>query len=723
MKTRPTISIASPLIAAFLIGASLLIAAQASNLGAGQQGEVRPEASLTPVSHLPLGFKNYDWSSISDWTRTARIGTPYDYPDEEWVSWEHAVDRSVADGVNVLIDWECISDSYEGRILDPDSCLPDIQWMAEYVHDHHPGVRYIIYIAPLEMQTSDSDMNLDGADDNGKDSTYTDHPDWLQVGIDGRPAVFYGSLPGMPFWVDPTSEDVWLSPNVSEYRNLIMDLAQDMAATGIDGVWFDVPFLVHDFGEGWQEQWPDSNPEAQAQFLTDTGYPMPTAVAWDDPAWREWIAWRYEQTAGFIEEFNQALKSANPEIKLIIETSTGSGVNSTNHGSHVMDLPQVSDLTAHEFCAPYETPKYYAWPHMLSTLAYYRAVDGDHPSWMLTYVNEGLVDLARLHAATVLASGLNYYTSGTQGMTGMPDAAFRRQLFLWLEDRERTYYDPPLEPYSNVALLYSRQTLDYVSRGDWEISDSYDDYHGMAMLLLESHIPYRLITDRDLSSISQFDALIIPSFVAMSSSQAQAIRDYVNNGGAIIATGYTSLHNERGMDQSDFQLADVFGVHYNQADPDTVYVNNYGAGQSVFSPFMYGAEYYWGAAPDWEGGDPGQAEEARNRFLDEMWTQAGVAPILSTNAPREVMFLVFKRYDQLQVRIMNYRGVRKGDAVPTPLSNVTVTLELPPGMSITSAQKLSFLGNWQSQGFSQPDADHVQTTFNLNIHRVMAFNR
>lgn len=672
---------------------------------------------------MPLALRNHRWSSISDWTRTARIGTPYDYPEEEWVSWQHAVDRSVADGVNVLIDWACVSDTYQGRVLDPQSCLPDIEWMADYVHENHPGVHYVLYLAPLEMMTTDSDLNLDGVDDDGRDSTYTDHPEWLQVGIDGRPAVFYGSMAGMPFWVEPTGEDVWLSPNVPEYRNLIMDLAQDIAATGVDGVWFDVPFLVHEFGDGWQAQWSDHSPAAQVEFLADTGYPMPSVVNWDDPIWQGWIAWRYKQTAGFVSDFNQALKSVNPDVRLIIETSTGAGVSSTSLASHVMDLPQVSDLTAHELSAPYETPKYYAWSQMLSTLIYYRGVDGEHPSWILSYVNEGLTDLARLHAATIVTSGLNYYTSGNEGMSGLADVAFRRQLFHWLEDEEMTYYDPTLQAYANVALLYSRQTLDYVDRGNWETSEAYDDYQGLAMMLVESHIPYRLITNSHLGEISDFDALVLPSFAAMSSTQAQTLRDYVNNGGTILATGDTSLRNELGIEQNDFQLADVFGVHYTEAGPQTVYVSDYGAGRSVFSPFMYGAEYYWGAAPNWEGGDPAEAQEVRNKFLDEMWSVAGVTPVLSTNAPRKVMFLAFQNHEQLQLRVMNYRGVGLGDAVPASLRDVEVTVELPPGMAVASARKLDFLGNWQPQGFIQPDGRHVRVTFDLDVHSVIVFNR
>lgn len=679
--------------------------------------------SATPAEHLPLAAESDDVSGMTDWPREARIGTPYDYPEDEWEDWERAVERSVADGVNVLLDWSCISDTYQGRVLDPDSCLPEVERRAQHIHTRYADVRYVLYIAPLEMATTDSDLNRDGVDDDGRDSTFTDHPDWLQVGIDGRPAVFYGSMPAMPFWVDPTSEDVWLSPNVPEYRGLIMDLARDIAATGVDGVWFDVPFLVHDFGDGWQAQWSDHNPAAEAQFLADTGYHIPTSVAWDDPAWQEWIGWRYAQTASFIEDFGEALKAADPHVRLIIETSTGAGVNSTTHASHVLDLTSVSDVTIHEFSDPYDVPKYHFWPHMLSTLAFYRGVDGDRPSWILSYVQEGQADLAQLHSATVLTAGLNYYTSGSEGMSGLPDEAFRRQLFHWLEEYEAIYYDPSVEPYANVALLYSRQTLDYVDRGDWDTSEAFDDYQGLAMMLLESHVPYLLETDQDLTKLSRFDALVLPSFTAMSSSQARIVSDYVKDGGTIIATGDTSLRDELGILQADYQLADVFGVHAGQVDTDEIYVHEYGQGCSVFAPFMFGAEYYWAAAPTWDGGEPGAAEEIRARFLEELWSAAGVTPILETDAPPGVLFLVFKKHDQVQLRAINYQGVSQGNATPTPADHMTVQLVLPPDMEATSALALDFLGDWQRLLFTRLGPGHVATVFDLDTHAVVAFER
>ncbi|MGA9348902.1 MAG: beta-galactosidase trimerization domain-containing protein [Anaerolineae bacterium] len=684
-------------------------------------------------------------SDSAGWTRTARIVTPYDYPDEEWTTWEDAVDRTVADGANVILDWADFSDTYPGRVLDPAPGLADLQQRVEYVHTHHPGVRMIVYIAPLEMQTPDADMDMDGQPDPGVHTAWTDHPDWLQMGIDGRRAVFYGSMPGMPFWVEPTDEDVWLCPNVSEYRNHIMGLAGDIAATGVDGVWFDVPFFVHDFGEGWQEQWPCHCSTCRVKFQADTGHALPEPPStpdWDDPAWQAFVAWRYEQTSGFIADFDSALKAVNPDIQLIIETSVGPGVTATQHGNSPLDLPGVSDLTAHEYGGPFTATKYYGWLAMLADLLFWRHTDGDQPSWLLSYVeagHPGTVDVARLHAGSVLTAGFNYYTSGTEGMAGAPDLDFRRQLFGWLAGHDGAYYDD-LQPYANVALLFSRQTLDHLDRGSWDSEYAYhDEWKGMAMMLLESHIPYQVITKVELTAktLAEYEALVLPLFGAVSTALAQAIRDYVAGGGTIVATGATSLFDAQGQQLPDFQLADVFGVSYNEADYETVYVNDYGAGRSTFSLYPYPREYFWAAAPilrlplrpaqgfgsgqAWGGGNPAQAEAIRQAFLAELWNPAAITPVLSTDAPRGVVLLPFAGHEEVVVRAVNYVGVNTGDAVPTPQDDLSLTITLPAGRSATAGEMLDYLGDVQPLSFPAPASPDVQVTFDLDISAVLSF--
>jgi uncharacterized lipoprotein YddW (UPF0748 family) len=698
------------------------------------------DSDYTPHNKPAEGvLRAYYLPEPEDWTRTARIATPYDYPDDP--QWQDAIDRAVADGANVILDWADFSDTYPGRVLNPAPGLVDLQQRVEYVHTHHPGVRMIVYIAPLEMQTPDADMDMDGQPDPGVHTAWTDHPDWLQMGIDGRRAVFYGSMPGMPFWVDPTDEDVWLCPNNAEYRGLIMSLAADIAATGVDGVWFDVPFFVHDFGEGWQAQWPCHCPVCRAKFQADTGYTLPEPPStpnWDDPAWRAFVAWRYEQTNDFIVDFGAALKAVNPEVQLIIETSVGPEVSAIQHGNSPLDLPGVSDLTAHEYGGPHTATKYYGWLAMLADLLFWRHTDGNQPcetcisqgqpSWLLSYVEAGhpdTVDVARLHAGSVLAAGFNYYTSGTEGMAGTPDPDFRRQLFGWLADHDDAYYNAGLRPYANVALLFSRQTLDYLDRGSWESDYAYhDEWRGMAMMLLESQVPYRVITEADLTAetLADYDALVLPLFGAMSPAQAQVIRGYVAGGGTIVATGETSLFDVQGQQLADFQLADVFGVSYNQADYEIVYVNDYGAGRSIFSLYPYPREYFWAAAPTWSGGNPAQAEAIRQAFLAEVWNPAAITPVLTTDSPRGVILLPFADDDELVVRVVNYVDVDTGDAVPTPQQGLSLTLTLPPNRSATAGEVLDFLGNTQPLPFTTPDDSHVQAAFDLDISAVLHFS-
>ena len=667
-------------------------------------------------------------SGSADWLRTARIATPYDY--EGWSGWANAIDQTVADGANVILDWAAFSDTYPGRVLDPGPGLADLQQRVQYVHTHHPGVHYLVYIAPLEMQTPNADTDMDGQPDPGVHTVWSDHPDWPQMGIDGRRAVFYGSLPGMPFWVEPTDEDVWLCPNNPEYRDLILSLAADIAATGVDGVWFDVPFFVFDFGEAWQAQWPCYGPICRTKFQTETGYTLPPPPAtpdWNDPAWRAFVAWRYTQTNAFIADFNAALKAVNPDAQLIIETSVASGVTATQHGNSPLDLPGISDVTAHEYSGPYRAPKYYGWLDMLADLLFWRHTDGTHPAWLLSYVLSGrsdTLDVARLHAASVLAAGFNYYTSGDYGMTSTPDPAFRRQLFGWLADHNDVYYAADLQPYANVALLFSRQSLDYLDRGDWDSDYAYhDEWKGMAMMLLESHIPYRVLSEADLTpeTLARYDALILPFVGAMSPAQAQVIRDYVADGGTLIATGETSRFDAQGQPLPDFQLADVFGVGYNEAREGVVYIHDYGAGRSVFTLERYPSRYFWAAAPVWNGGNPAQAEALRQAFLDHVWAAANVSPVLTTDAPREVILLPFVGDNRLVVRVVNLTGVGQGDAVPTPQTRLSLTLTLPAGYSATAGEALDFLGDAQSLSFTAPDAAHLQTTFDVEVSRVLRF--
>ena len=59
-----------------------------------------------------------------------------------------------------------------------------------------------------------------------------------------------------------------------------------------------------------------------------------------------------------------------------------------------------------------------------------------------------------------------------------------------------------------------------------------------------------------------FKTLILPNIAALSDSQCQQLREFVQRGGSIIATYETSLYDEMGVQRQDFGLADLFGASY-----------------------------------------------------------------------------------------------------------------------------------------------------------------
>ncbi len=669
-------------------------------------------------------------SSASDWTRTARIVTPYDAPDvdeSDW-AWEDLIDEAVADGANVILDWTCASDGWEcleGAGLD--AALTTIRRRAGYVHTRHPGVHYIMYVGPLEAVTEGVDDDLDGRVDPGQEarSLAVQHPDWAQIGVDGRPAVFYGSMPGMPFWVCETCEDVWLSPAHPEFRRLTLEKAARLAATGLDGLWFDVPFLLFDFGEDWQEQWADLSPAARALFHAQTGLTLPAPPFepdWEDPVWQTFVDWRYRLVRDFVGEYARTVHAVNPDFRLIMETSVPVGMVATQRGASPLDLPLVSDLTAHEWGGLERPSSYYRTLDFLATLLAWRHVDMafGQPSWLLSYVEAGHPDTAaqaRLHAAIVLGAGFNYYTSGDEGMSRVVDPAFRPELFAWIAANEARLYPPALRPYANLAVLYSQTTMDYRDRGDWEQAERTDAFYGTLGLLLESHIPFEVLSERQLDRLDEFETLLLPQVEALSDAQAAELRAWVEAGGRLIVTGEEAVrYDERGNPRRDYALADLFGVHFGEADWE-VYASQAGAGTVVFAPLNYGQEYRW-ATGYWdesgEDADPERAEAMRSAFVEEILSPAGVSPLLETDAPPSVVFLPCRTAEGLSVRVLDFTGLDAGRANPAPHAGLHLTLRLPPGARVEAVSVTDFLGETRPLDF-RAEGSALLLTFDLHL--------
>ncbi len=654
----------------------------------------------------------------ADWVRTARI-----MPRMWWdLTWEQAVDRAVSNGANVILDWVGLSDTYPNRI-NPVADLETMQAAADYVHSRHPGVRLIYYVGGLEMQTPDSDMDNDGRDDDGRGSVWTDHPDWVQVGIDGTPAVFYGGYsPGMPFWVPDRAEDVWLTPAAPGFMELMTGLAARIAETGVDGVWLDVPFLLSDFGDEWQDQWASADEYSRALFEAETGYPFPDEADWDDPAWAAYIRWRYGQTERYVGAFNAAMKMVNPEAQLIVETSVIDGVSRIRTASDLWALPEISDATAHEIGAgvgddgPPEVIGEYQWLRFLAQLLYARATDRGQPGWLLSYVHQGRADLLRLHSAVALTAGMNYYVSGGEGMTDLVDEEAQAAIFNWLANVDSVYYDASIEPYCRVLLADSRTAIDYLDRGSWEDETAYPELIGIAEMLLQLHVPFCFAEESELGDLWPHQTLILPNVGPMDDTTAEAIREFVRAGGTLLSTAETSLYDGIGRLRDDFALADVFGVHAEDMWDRDLVVNRYGAGVSYYTPRWMGGDFE-GAAATWDIYPDRPGAESVLADMADMLDAVGFETRVTVEASPWVIVLPFEYGNSWEFRILNLAGVGVNSTTPTP-QTVTVTVSLIPDQPLNEVLYLPYMGEWTPVEYKVGDGG-VSFTVQVGLHGVV----
>jgi hypothetical protein len=95
-------------------------------------------------------------------------------------------------------------------------------------------------------------------------------------------------------------------------------------------------------------------------------------------------------------------------------------------------------------------------------------------------------------------------------------------------------------------------------------SDMLPGWMGLFKALTEAHIPVEFVDDRPeaLARINQYKVVYLSNILTLSAAEANCLREYVANGGALIATGATSLYDEEGMCLPNFALADLFGVDF-----------------------------------------------------------------------------------------------------------------------------------------------------------------
>jgi hypothetical protein len=464
------------------------------------------------------------------------------------------VDRIIEDVESTHVFGIETDNDVEGRyesFLDPTEKLKAIKSVAERAHAI--GNYAFVYVAGFECITGNAAKV--------KHSLYKDHPDWVQRKITGEPALFGG---GVAFWVAHGDEDVWVTPFVPEWRRIYMEHVRQIAATGIDGIYVDIPYWMTHF-KGWETSWPSFDMYTVAEFKRRTGIDAMTQLKLGDFAdanFRRWVDFRITAITDFMKEVGENMKAVNPKSVTIAEIYPGIEFWAPRFGSDVYQLYDVIDLIAHEYNwqgAGFRASDKTAvdWLHWMIGMYSFRAFAGEKPTWMLSYSWDGAKgmspgeEMQNLFASQLMA-GTNCWDVAGHVMSGSNDIAMRKKIFGWIEQHDQTFYNTrtPLHP---LGVYFSPRTRDYFCEVFLE------SYMGLMGLLMHSHREFQIVTPRTLSDFHG-RALALPDARCLSATELAALESYAKGGGSLIVTGQSGQCDETGAAHEANPLHQSLGI-------------------------------------------------------------------------------------------------------------------------------------------------------------------
>ncbi len=461
-------------------------------------------------------------SAEQDWTNYVRIGA-YGLGSDNA---ERIVHNAQEDGVfGIEVDND-IEGRYES-FVNPEEKLKAIHAVAEKAHT--AGNYAFVYIAGTECITA-----------NAAETPHTlfkEHPDWVQRNIKGEPALFGG---GTAFWIRKGDEDVWVSPYATAWRKIYMQRVKQIAATGIDGIYVDIPYWMTHF-DGWEDTWASFDDYTVAAFKKETGLDAKKDLKlgdFSDSNFRKWVDFRIRTFTDFMAEIDQNAKSVNPAIKTIPEIYPGIEEEAVRVGADVYSMYGVVDAIAHEYSfgkggmASERTPL--TWFNYQVGMHTFRAFARGKATWILNYSWDGDKNVDKREAMMNLAAsevmtGSNFWDAPGHSMAGSNDPATRRKIFSWIKAHEDTFYKPRTT-IAPVGVYFSPETRNYYA------DEFISSYRGILILLMQKHLEFQVVTPRTLSEFSGH-TLILPDVRLVNEEERAWFHKYVDDGKTLVITG------------------------------------------------------------------------------------------------------------------------------------------------------------------------------------------
>jgi hypothetical protein len=305
-----------------------------------------------------------------------------------------------------------------------------------------------------------------------------------------------------------------------------------------------------------------------AQFREATGSDLPVVPDWDEPVYRQWIRWSYQCRLENWDLNSRVAREAGGQDCLWLGMLNGDPVSQSRAFRDLRAIGRRSQMIMcdHQGRGPVSGFEQNGLNGKLlhGVLGWDKLV----PESMAMYVRGvGPYRIASAPPAESRTWMIEGFAGGISPWWHHIGAWHedRRQygtaepVMRWHEANEQYLYDRV--PVATVGILWSQDNIDFYGRDDAEVRVT-QPFRGFTSALTRARIPYLPVhCDQVAEHAEDLSLLILPNVGAMSDEQARTVNHFVERGGGLVATGQSSLFDQRGDRRSDFALSELFGAH------------------------------------------------------------------------------------------------------------------------------------------------------------------
>jgi hypothetical protein len=343
----------------------------------------------------------------------------------------------------------------------------------------------------------------------------------------------------------------------SDYLETMKQIVAEQLDYGIAG--FHLDMLDQGFGPPYG-CWCD---RCRKMFEAEYGHSMPKSTTWDEK-WDHMLDFRYETSARFERALRDHIKSLDPRAS----------VDFNYHGNPPFSWEVGQRPVQHAGNGDFVTGETGVWGFSALTIGlnaeFYRAATPGLP--VQVAIQRGVrmyhdqttrpLDDIRWELLTLLAHRAFVTIVDKTGFDGWLDPVAYERIGTAFKEAHAKRAHFGHDPVAEVGIYFSSRTRDWLGRA--EPARYFQSFQGAHKALVYEHIPWGIVLDENLTlkGLKRFPVVLLPHVAILSEREVNALRDYAEQGGHLILTGWSGLLDWQGAPRQESSLSELVGARF-----------------------------------------------------------------------------------------------------------------------------------------------------------------